>query len=160
MIKKAKHKNIFCLFFMFLFSLVSCVSRRINIIVPGRYVGVVSQNENISCKLFITRLSETEYIQQNGKNVIRDGINNEYYLLEFTLCYEENNMQRIDFFNFRDAYKGAAGTPISYVDDNNCWFTPISARNNYILPSSECCCSVSANVDGFEFYSYLFCDED
>lgn len=91
--------------------------------------GIPSRDQSISCDLFIDPISE-EYLNANGKNVIKDAINGSCYSLQFIVIFSENNTQQIDFINFKDAYDGAMGTPIRYVDDNDCWLTPFTFENN------------------------------
>lgn len=155
-----KQKRIIGLLGLLILCLSSCTSKRTNIIVSGHYTGVNSQNESISCNLLIRQLSEADYIEQNGKNVIKDAINGDCYSIVFTVDDQDNGTQQIDFINFRDAYNGADDTPISYVDDNDCWLTPFSSENNEIMPLSECYYSVNLNIGDFALFTYLYFMED
>jgi hypothetical protein len=152
-------RQIISLFTVLILSLTSCTSKRTNIIIGGHYFGVDSKNQSFSCDLFIKQISENEFFNENGKNVIKDAINNNYFSVEFIVNFSENDAQQIDFFNFKDAYNGATGTPISYVDDNDCWLTPFTSENNEILPELECYYSVNLNISGFELFVYLYAME-
>lgn len=123
-------KRIISLFCFLILSLTSCTLKRTNIIIDGHYFGIPSRDQSISCDLFIDPISEEEYLNANGKNVIKDAINGSCYSLQFIVIFSENNTQQIDFINFKDAYDGATGTPIRYVDDNDCWLTPFTFENN------------------------------
>ena len=153
-------KHFISIISLLLLSLCSCASKRTNIIVPGHYSGVDSENELISCDLFIEEISEDKYFEHNGKNVIKDAISGNYYSIIFTFESEEFTSQRIDFLNFKDAYDGATGTPIAYVDDNRSWFTPHTSLNNDLLPQSECYYSIEIDFADTSLYSYLYFMED
>lgn len=140
--------------------LSSCNSKRTNIIVSGNYGGIDSQNELISCNLQINQISETNYLESNGKNVIKDSINGKYYSIVFTINYQGSETKQIEFINFKDAYNGAKGTPISYVDDNNYWLTPCTTNNNKIMNSTNCYYIVELNFKNIELFTYLYCMED
>lgn len=155
-----KQKRIIGLLILLLLCLSSCISKRTNIIVSGHFIGVDSHNESISCDLLIKQLSKEEYLEQDGKNVIKDAINGNYYSIIFTINHQENGMKQIDFLNFKDAHDGANGTPISYVDDNNCWLTPYSSMNNEIMPLKDCYYSIHINIEDFELFTYLYYMED
>ena len=136
------------------FCLTSCQSKRTNIIISGHYIGVDSENQSISCELFIEAISENDYLTSNGKNVIKDAINSKYFSLEFIIYFSEDDTRQIDFLNFKDAYDGASGTPISYVDDNGYWLTPFTSQNNVVLPDMECCYSI--NIIDLKLFTYLY----
>lgn len=141
-------------------ALTSCVSKRNNIIVSGHYSGVVSENQMISCDLLIEPISENEFLNANGKNVIKDAINDKYYSIDFFVNTSINDIQQVDFLNFRDAHDRARGAPISYVDDSNYWLTPFTSENNEVLPEGECYYSVHINSNDFELFAFLYFMED
>ena len=114
-------KLIICLFTILILNLTSCSSKRTNVIVDRHYFGFDSKKQTISCDLFIEQISENDYLSSNGKNVINDAINNNYFSLKFIINFADSDIIQVDFLNFKDAYDGANGTPISYVDDNNSW---------------------------------------
>lgn len=157
-ITKMKRKTI-SLLIILLLSLSSCSSKRTNIIVAGHYYGVDSENQLISCGLFIEQISENEYLAADGKNVIKDAIDNKYFSLEFVVNFSESDIQQIDFLNFKDAYDGANDTPISYVDDNGCWLTPFTSENNKTLPKLECYYSISLDINHVRLFAYLYAME-
>ena len=100
------------------------------------------------------------FLNANGKNVIRDAINDKCYSLEFYVNLSENDVKQVDFLNLRDAYNNASGTPISYVDDNNYWLTPFTSENNETLPVSRCYYSVNINIGDFKLSAYLHFMDD
>lgn len=153
-------KRIIALLIIATLTLTSCVSKRNNIIVSGHYSGVVSENQTISCDLFIEPISGNEFLDANGKNVIMDAINDKYYSIGFFVNTSISDIQQIDFLNFRDAHDGAGGAPISYVDDNSYWLTPFTSENNEVLPKGECYYSVHINSNDFELFAYLYFMED
>lgn len=149
-------KRIISLFTILIFSLTSCSSKRTNVIVDGHYFGFDSKNQSISCDLYIEQISENDYLSSNGKNVISDAINNNYFSIKFIVNFYERDIQQINFLNFKDVYDGANDTPISYVDDNNCWLTPFTSENNDTLPKSECYYYIKINIDNLDLFVYLY----
>jgi hypothetical protein len=140
--------------------LISCSSKRTNIIIAGHYKGNDFQNNSITCDLYIKQISKIEYSNQNGINVIKDSINEKYYSILFTINNIESGSQQISFYNFKDAYNNANSTPISYVDDNDCWLTPFTTNNNQIMPLNECYYSISFNKNNIEIFTYLYFSEE
>lgn len=149
-------KLIICLFTILILNLTSCSSKRTNVIVDGHYFGFDSKNQSISCDLFIEQISENDYLSSNGKNVINDAINNNYFSLKFIINFADSDIIQVDFLNFKDAYDGANDTPISYVDDNNCWLRPFTSKNNNTLPRSECYYSINFNTNNLDLFVYLY----
>lgn len=141
-------------------ALTSCTSKRNNIIIGGHFYGLCLENKEISCDFFIEQISEDTFLNANGKNVIRDAINDKCYSLEFYVNLSEKSIKQVDFLNLRDAYNNATGTPISYVDDNNFWLIPFTSENNETLPVSRCYYSVDINIDDFQLSAYLHFIED
>lgn len=139
-------------------SLTSCSSKRTNIIISGHYRGVDEKTRSVACDLLIGQISENDYLTLKGKNVIQDAINNNYFSLRFTVSFPESDTRQIDFLNFKDAFGGATGTPISYKDDNGCWLTPQTSLNNVILPYEKCYYAIHINIDDLELYAYVYAD--
>lgn len=153
-------KGIITLLTVSILSLVSCTSKRNNIIVSGYYFGVDSQNSLISCELSINQISKDDFLVADGVNVVEDEINGNFYLLNCLVRLANNEVQKINFLNLKDAYDGAKGAPISYVDDNNYWLTPFTSENNETLPVSECYYSVNIDINDFKLSAYLHFMED
>ena len=87
-------------------------------------------NESRTCDLIINQISEEEYLKADGKNVIQDAINGNYFSIDFSIIYSEDNIEKVVFTNFKDAYNGATGTPICYNDEKKCcWFSPYTTFN-------------------------------
>ena len=139
-------------------SLECCsLNRRINIIVPGHYFGVDSRNESRTCDLIINQISEDKYLEADGKNVIQDAINGIYFSIDFSIIYSDDNIEKVVFTNFKDAYNGATGTPISYNDEKKCcWFEPHTVFNREVLPASECYYCIEIYKKDFELFTYLY----
>ena len=149
------NKRILFLFIPIVICLNSCNSKRNNIIIEGHYAGVDTFNKSAFCDLFIKEINIDEYTNAKGKNTIVDAINGKFYSIEFNINETEKYGHRIDFFNFKDAYDNARGTPISYVDDNGWRLTPLTSDNNKILSKSICSYNVSINTKDFQLFSYL-----
>lgn len=146
-------------FAILILTLTSCYSKRTNIIVDGHYLGVDLKHQLVSCDLFIEQISENDYLVSNGKNVIKDAINNNYFSIKLIINFSENDIQQIDFINFKDAYHSANGTPISYVDDNDCWLTPFTSQNNIVRPDAECYYSINVKIGNSKLFAYLYAKE-
>lgn len=160
-------KNIICflVIFSFINSFFSCGYfsygyKRNNVIVEGYYSGVDAQNSLISCEISISRISKNELLNANGINVLEDGINGEFYSLNCVVMLPNNKTQIINFINLKDAYNGAKGTPISYVDDNYNYITPHTSLNKEILPSQKCYYAINLNSYDFYLFAYLYFVED
>ena len=158
-------KRVICLLNLLCIASLGCCSlnRRINIIVPGHYFGVDALNESRTCDLIINQISEEEYLKADGKNVIQDAINGNFFSIDFSIIYSEDNILKVVFTNFKDAYNGATGTPICYNDEKKCcWFSPYTTFNREVLPASECYYSIHIShakhviQKDFELYTYLY----
>ena len=152
-------KRVICLLNLLCIASLGCCSlnRRINIIVPGHYFGVDALNESRTCDLIINQISEEEYLKADGKNVIQDAINGNYFSIDFSIIYLEDNIEKIVFTNFKDAYNRATGTPISYNDEKKCcWFEPHTVFNREVLPASECYYCIEIYKKDFELFKYLY----
>lgn len=139
--------------------LSSCVSKRNNVIVAGYYYGVDSRDSTISCELFISEISEDDFLNANGINVVEDGINGIFYSLNCIVRLPNNDVKYVDFIDLKDAHDGATGTPISYVDDNDNWLTPSTSMNGEPLSNQECYYSIDLNSYDFDLFAYLYFQE-
>ncbi len=107
----------------------------------------------ISCDLLIYEITKDEYINENGKNFLRDEINYKHYKLILNINLQNDEIKQI---NFQDPYNGAHASPIAYVDDNDSWLIPITTDNNRILPASKCCYLLDFNIDNLKLSTYLY----
>ncbi len=148
-------KRIIALFSILIFGLSSCDrgTKRTNIILTGHYIGYDLISESIPCELFVEQISEEEYLAANGKNVIMDAVSYDYFSLEFNIFFSDDDIYQVDFYNFVDAYDGATGTPISYIDDNRWWLTPQTVSSNKIAPVDE----RYYNVENFNICEFFGC---
>ena len=151
-------KKAISLFIISILSLTSCMNWRTDIIIEGYYSGIDENHDSVPCDLYIKPISKNEYINGKGRNVIKDAINGNYFSLEFFIHFSEEDVVQFDFLNLRDAFDGATGTRISYVDDNRTWFTPQTTLNSKVLPKSECRYVVEIYGD-FELGFYLYAVE-
>lgn len=102
-----------------IFCLASCVlnlhiNRRVNYIVPGEFYGDEMRDESILCKLIIEPITEEEYKEANGLNVVQDVIREGYYSLLFTATYESGETKSFDFINLKDDNPGVPACPALY----------------------------------------------
>ena len=142
MIVNSKYGNSFLLRkIMIVFSLVSfgissCTSdgHMKNNIVPGRFRGYRRWNNeeqsDIYCEFKITPISEEEYENAKGINVIKDVVKEGFYSLELTI-HEQTNTYSCNFVNLRDPYDGKRkAMPVRYVDDNDNFLYPYTHVSN------------------------------
>ena len=132
------------------------LSKRTNIIFEGHFSGHDSENESLICDLYIDSISEEEYLKANGENVIQDAINGKFYSLEFLVNFSETETKKLNFLNFKDAYNGATGIPIDYVDEYGNRFYPISINNSQTFSDIENYYSVTYKSFGYEIYTFLY----
>ncbi|MGM9814396.1 MAG: hypothetical protein ACI32C_05865 [Candidatus Enteromonas sp.] len=146
-----------------LLGLTSCwfrVNHRRNIILPGRFSGVGGPDESVLCDLLIEPIAEEEYEKAKGINVTRDEINGSHYSMRFSIARPGEDPETVDFANFKDAYDGARGTPISYVDDNRWWFSPLTWGKDETLSTTTATYSIENYKEKFEVYAFLYPKEE
>ena len=143
---------------LFFLLLTSCTTNlRTNEIVEGDFFGIDSNDESKKCVLKVNSISEKDFIDAKGKNVIKDEITLDFYSINFYVSSEINDYVQYDFLNLKDAHNGAKDTPISYVDDHRYFITPFTTLDNKPLPYSDCYYSVHIhNSDGINIFSYLY----
>jgi len=143
-------------------SLMSCVNHRNNYFVEGHFQGINSYAENETYFLNVNTISKKKYESSSGINVVQDLVNPGYYSLDFYYFNSENEKISYDFVNLRDAYNGATGTNISYVDDNEIWLSPFSTDNDRHEDNYDFCYySVHISKSVKDIYVYLFiCEEE
>ncbi len=126
-------KKIIAIFIMIftLSFLSSCVNKRINYIEAGAFVGTNEEDPSEKFYLNVTEITENDYLNANGLNVIEDQVRDGFYRIEFYTINLENEKTVYNFYNLRDAYNGATGTPIAYEDDNDSWFKPQGFKSEY-----------------------------
>lgn len=144
-----------------LMAMTSCtINRRTDSIVAGFFSGNNSYNETITCYLKVNKISKDVFDSRDGLNVIKDEVKGGYYELTFSYIDEQKEQYNYNFKNLKDAYDGAAGTPISYKDDNNCWFSPHTSMNSKDLEMKDCYYSVHLKNSNLEIYAYLYYSEE
>lgn len=140
-------------------SLFSCgfPNYRRDYIVPGEFYGVNDYEKEFSTYLKIEEISEEEYSKSNGINAIKDLVGGGYYSLIFTYTDSSGNVARYDFKNLADAYNGVTSTPISYLNDNDTWFTPFTSVGEHTsLAFENCYYSVHIPDESINIFSYLY----
>lgn len=142
---------------IFVLILSSCTTnKRTNVIVPGLYYSYGIDDENdIDYYLAIEQITKSEYLNANGQNVIKDAISNNYYSVNFEK-HSNDDIENVPFTNLKDAYDGAEGTPVSYVDDNGYWLTPFTSENGRTLSYLNSYYSVHIKNSTFELITYLY----
>ena len=114
--------------FSVLFALLTCgcrENRRVDIIFECKYY---AQLDNVKYSLTVERISEKEFNNANGINVVKDVVAKHafFFISLFSYKVENDNIIKIEdfsFLNLRDAYESKA-IPVSYIDDSNNFFTP------------------------------------
>lgn len=145
----------------FVLILSSCTTnKRTNVIVPGLYYSYSIDDENdIDYYLAIEQITKSEYLNANGQNVIKDAISNNYYSVNFEK-HSNDDIENVPFTNLKDAYDGAEGTPISYVDDNGYWLIPFTSENGKIVSYSNSYYAIHIVDLNFESFVYLYAMEN
>lgn len=145
----------------FVLILSSCTTnKRTNVIVPGLYYSYSIDDENdIDYYLAIEQITKSEYLNANGQNVIKDAISNNYYSVNFEK-HSNDDIENVPFTNLKDAYYGAEGTPISYVDDNGYWLIPFTSENGKIVSYSNSYYAIHIVDLNFESFVYLYAMEN
>lgn len=145
----------------FVLILSSCTTnKRTNVIVPGLYYSYGIDDENdIDYYLAIEQITKSEYLNANGQNVIKDAISNNYYSVNFEK-HSNDDIENVPFTNLKDAYDGAEGTPISYVDDNGYWLIPFTSENGKIVSYSNSYYAIHIVDLNFELFVYLYAMEN
>ena len=165
--KKATTTNLFrALVLSFIYSLSSCgflskYSKRTNIFYPGSFQGIDEYNNEISCYFNVEEIDKDQYGEANGINVIQDLVSLKYYALEFYAVLEDGSKKSYELKNFSDAYKGATGTKIAYVDENNVWLVPFVELDQDSISANKCCYSIhtAKPKDNLEIYTNLYLKE-
>ena len=131
--RNMKHLRDFCVVLSIcIILLTSCtiVNHRTNYFVPGSFTGKNMNNNNEIYTLNVSEISENEYKNSNGKNVIKDLVRPGFYLLEFFYFNENNTKILINFYDFIDLYEGSRGAPIVYKDKNDYYLEPYFNEKN------------------------------
>lgn len=144
-------------------TLASCItnyaSKRTNPIVPGEYWGddEYSDKGEFSIYLKIEEIDESSFNEADGINVMQDEVGGGYYSIVLTFTDSSGTETQYNWINIRD-YSDTHDFPVSYLDDNRTWLTPMTSINRDVLPYEKC--SYSVHVTGektdYEFYSYLY----
>ena len=89
--------------------------------------------------MVISEITKEEFLSCNGLNVIEDLVKEGFYKIDlYSLLENGEKNEAFDLLNLKDAYKGATDTEISYVDDNNSWFTPFTTENFKPIEYKKC----------------------
>ena len=118
----------------------SCSNKlRTDFIIDGIFEGPDSINDDSLFHMEIKKITEVEYHQAYGKNVVKDLVKEGYY--EISLFSKKNNEDVITnytFYNLKDAFNGEKGTKMFYEDDNRSCFRPFTTSNNKPLEREKC----------------------
>lgn len=118
----------------------SCSNKlRTDFIIDGIFEGTDSINNDSLFHMEIKKITEVEYHQAYGKNVVKDLVKEGYY--EISLFSKKNNEDVITnytFYNLKDAFNGEKGTKMFYEDDNGSCFRPFTTSNNKPLEREKC----------------------
>ncbi len=142
-----------CSFLIMSLLLVSCINRRTNYFIPGFFTGPNVRDDTQLCYLNVEEITEDVFQDANGINVIHDLVADKFYSLEFYIITSESEKITVDFINFKDAYDGATGTPISYKDDNHSWIRPYTS---YLADGEVEYYSVHIEKDNINVFTYLY----
>ena len=123
------------LFFSFIVMstlLVSCINRKNQFFTEGIFTGIY---DDISYYLEINRITDEEYMNAKGINVVEDVVltnkDNKFKIKLY--YYEDNQILEIDFKNLRDDNPNSKAQPINYVDDNSWNIAPLDRDNHQYI---------------------------
>lgn len=122
--KKVLH---FLVLFFAVAHLSSCENiHRRNYFVEGEFSGLNAYNTNETYYLSVSEISQKEYENAQGINVVNDVYKKKYYALDlyYTVGQSDvkNNIVLVNLIDY--------GTPISYKDDNRIILEPFCRDNN------------------------------
>ena len=87
----------------------------------------------------IKKISENEYFEAKGINVVRDLVKEGFYQISlFSKKNEEEEITNYAFYNLKDAFNGEKGTRMFYEDDYKSCFRPFTTSNNKPLEREKC----------------------
>ena len=142
-------------------ALTSCVNHRKNFFVEGIYAGVNSYNSSERCLLIVYKIDKDKYILCNGKNTVEDLVGNYYFLLSFYVYDESGSRKAIDFINLVDVHNGSTGAPITYVDKNFIYITPLSFDDKNVSDSAYYTIeSIYKQKQQYFYFTLFTSDED
>ncbi|MCI6357519.1 MAG: hypothetical protein MR766_02630 [Erysipelotrichaceae bacterium] len=102
-----------------------CSTKRTNYMVPGFFSGInENEKDNLieDCRLIVDEINKEDFINANGKNVVKDVVKEKYFRLEF-YYFRDNERIDYDFINLNDIYKSSR-VPVTYEDDSLGFLTP------------------------------------
>ncbi len=140
--------------------LTGCVNHCRNFFVEGIYNGVNSYNSSETCRLIVSKIDKDEYILRNGKNVVKDVVKNDYFLLSFYAYDESGSEKVIDLINLTDAHNGSKSAPVTYVDENFIYVKPLSTDDEDNLDSAYYVIESNCELKQQHFYFKLFISEN
>lgn len=98
--------------------------REPNPIVEGSYSCVNDSDETQTIHLNVKKISEEEFKQANGIDVLTDFFLNNHYYLECFLSYEDDTKEELHFYKLKGGRDGSVGGYVTYKDDQNSWIWP------------------------------------
>ncbi len=114
--------------------LTSCfgVNHRINKMHEGVHDGMIKDPltmETIPSTstfvLTVTKISNDEYVNASGLNVVEDALENgQYYLLQFVETLENGEVEHLNFYNLHDERPEDYTDHVGYCDDNGNIMSP------------------------------------
>lgn len=122
-----KMKNVLArtlLFSLLVFTLSSCANRKVNYMVAGTFI---SYGENNNYVLEVGSISEEQYENADGLNVIKDitgKIDEVYFSVELYIFDQDNNKELLSYYNLKDSQPETSAEPLIYVDDNSNYLEP------------------------------------
>ena len=93
-----------------------------NYFVAGEFAGMEEKDQSRSYLFNVSEISQQEYEDAGGLNVVDDYVLGAYFSIELTIVTKEGSAT-YDFINMEEAWT-TRDFPISYHDDNQTWITP------------------------------------
>lgn len=148
-------KFVFLVCYLFVWTLSSCDYGNIhknNFFIEGEFIGINSYEPNEEFHLFVTAISEKEFDDADGINVVYDVYKKIFYSLE--LYYSDGDEDIKLFFKNLVSY----GSPLSYDDDFGNIITPLLNEHLISLNSEEPTYILNYKMD-YDTYAFVYMKE-
>lgn len=123
-----------------IYSSCSCSNDiRKDYIIDGVFEGIDYINNESIFHMEIKKISENEYFEAKGINVVRDLVKEGFYQISlFSKKNKEEEITNYTFYNLKDAFNGEKVTRMFYEDDYKSCFRPFTTSNNKPLEREKC----------------------
>ena len=101
-----------------------------NPMVEGNYSCANEFDETETIYLNVKKISEKEFEEANGVDVLKEFFANEHYYLECYLSHEDDSKEELHFYNLKGGRDSSYSGYVTYIDDEGSWLWPETASLN------------------------------